>query len=40
MIYSTKIKIARNLEVSRPTIDKMIDRGEIKRVKNSDGKAL
>ncbi len=40
MIYTTKIKIARLLEKSRPKIDKMIEEGTIKVVKNDNDEKL
>lgn len=40
MIYTTKVKIAKALNKSRPKIDKMIQEGEIKTLFNDTGKKV
>jgi len=40
MIYTTKVKIANALNKSRPTVDKMIQDGEIKTLFTDTGKKV
>lgn len=40
MIFTNKVKIAKYLNKTRPTIDNMIEKGLIKCIKNDNGKKL